>query len=148
MNSFAFSSDRPLRVLLSAQNTEFKTHVCDLVARAYHNMHGTPIAKADPVWVNAIIASAVQICMDERIQTYSTRALVQVFEDIIRVSEEHLREAKRHASMAANAFYLRETVLDNTLANRSEIATMNSAQSTVMSVAIAELSRIRATSEN
>jgi hypothetical protein len=148
MNSFAFSSDRPLRILLSAQNAEFKSHIHELVDRAYQNLHGASIAKADPVWVNAILAAAVQICADSRIQSYSTRALVQVFEDIIRVSEEHLREARRHAAMAANAFYLRETVLDNTLAASAECATVKPAQSTVMSIAVAELSRLRMSSDN
>jgi hypothetical protein len=98
--------------MLSAQNAEFKAHITELVGRAYFNLKNAPLASADAAWANAIVASAVHTCSDERVASRSTRALVHLFEDIIRVSEEHLRESRRHAAMATNAFYLRETVLD------------------------------------
>lgn len=140
MTSFAFSSDRPLRVLLSVQNAEFKSHIAELVARAYHNLHGAHISSADAQWANAIIASALHICMDNRVQQKSTRELVHLFEDIIRVSEEHLRESRRHASMATNAFYLRETVLDHVAANSNAPST---ARSTVVHIEPITVSRLR-----
>lgn len=140
MTSFAFSSDRPLRVLLSVQNAEFKSHITELVGRAYYNIHGSALFTADSQWANAIIASALHICMDARIQQKSTRDLVHLFEDIIRVSEEHLRESRRHASMATNAFYLRETVLDHTLASNDSVTSL---QSTIVRIEDANISRLR-----
>lgn len=140
MTSFAFSSDRPLRVLLSVQNTEFKSHITELVSRAYYNIHGAAIATADTQWSNAIIATALHLCMDTRVQQRSTRELVHLFEDIIRVSEEHLRESRRHASMATNAFYLRETVLDHAIANSN---TPDAVRSTVVSIEHVNVSRLR-----
>ena len=122
MSTFAFSSDRPLRVMLSAQNPEFKSHITDLVTRAYFNLKNAPLSSADPAWANAMIASAVHVCSDERVGQLSTRALVHLFEDLIRVSDEHIRESRRHASMATNAFYLRETVLDNLLATSGPLS--------------------------
>lgn len=145
MTSFAFSSDRPLRVLLSVQNTEFKSHITELVSRAYYNIHGAPIATADCQWANAIVASALHICMDMRVQQQSTRELVHLFEDIIRVSEEHLRESRRHASMATNAFYLRETVLDNVSANGN---TPNNVRSTIVNIEQVNISRLRTRPQN
>lgn len=117
MTTFAFSSDRPLRVLVSVPSAELKSHITDLVGRAYFNLHNAPISSTDPAWAAAIIATALHTCSDERVQHLSTRALVHLFEDIVRVSEEHLRESRRHASMASNAFYLREAVLDNLAGN-------------------------------
>lgn len=140
MSSFAFSSDRPLRVLLSVQNAEFKSHITELVSRAYYNLHGAPITTADNQWANAIVASALHICMDTRVQQQSTRELVHLFEDIIRVSEEHLRESRRHASMATNAFYLRETVLDHMTANTN---TPSAVRSTIVSIEQVNVSRLR-----
>ena len=138
MTTYAFSSDRPLRVLLSVPNAELKAHITDLVGRAYFNMYNKPFTSADSAWANAIIASAMHICSDERVQQHSTRALVHLFEDIIRVSEEHMRESRRHASMAINAFYLRETVLDNMLQSVQPL----SAESTVVRI-VSEAGRLR-----
>ncbi len=145
MTSFAFSSDRPLRVLLSVQNAEFKSHVTELVSRAYFNIHGANISTADNQWANAIIATALHICMDARVQQRSTRELVHLFEDIIRVSEEHLRESRRHASMATNAFYLRETILDHTLSSANS---PTSAQPTVVSIEKLDIARLHTRKQN
>jgi hypothetical protein len=142
MTTFAFSSDRPLRVLLSVQNTELKSHISELLARAYYNIHGTAITTADSHWVDAMTASALHICMDSRLQQQSNRDLLHLFEDIIRVSEEHLKESRRHASMATNAFYLRETVLDN--ASFAE-SMAQAAQSTIVTLDKTHLSRLRNT---
>lgn len=140
MTSYGFSSDRPLRVLLSVQNPEFKSHITELVGRAYFNLHSAPLSSADQQWANAVIASALHICSDERMQQHSPRTLIHIFEDIIRVSEEHIRESRRHASMAINAFYLRETVLDNVLSERNAL----NANSTVVRL-VSEATRLRGT---
>lgn len=143
MNSFAFSSDRPLQVLISAHNPEFKSHVQELVSRAYFNLHNTAVSPSESAWLNAIIASAIHICADERVKHFSTRELVHLFEDIIRVSEEHLHESRRHASMATNTFYLRETVLDNIAAHHENAPLISSNQSSVVRLELAHVARLR-----
>ena len=111
MNDYSIAFGKVSRAGFSA-NPELKAYITDLVGRAYFGLHGVAIRAADEKWVSAIIAAATQLCMDERVQQLSTRELIHLFENVIRVSEEHLREAKRHASMAHNVFYLKETVLD------------------------------------
>ncbi len=111
MNDYSIAFGKVSRAGFSA-NPELKAFVVDLVNRAYFNLHGVSGTIADEKWMAAIAASAVQLCLDERVQQLSTRELIHLFENVIRVSEEHLREAKRHASMAHNVFYLKETVLD------------------------------------
>ena len=95
-----------------AADPELRTHVTDLIHRAYFNLHGTPMTIADGQWQAAIIATAMQLCLDVRVQSLSTRELIRIFEGLIRVSEEHTNESKRHAAMANNVFYLKETALD------------------------------------
>ncbi len=114
MQEFSVAFGRVSRATFSA-NTELKSHVTDLVNRAYFNLHNTNIANADKQWASAVLASALQLCMDPRVQKLSPRELIHLFENVIRVSEEHLREAKRHAAMASNVFYLKETALDSML---------------------------------
>jgi cell division protein ZapA (FtsZ GTPase activity inhibitor) len=93
-------------------NPELKTYVTDLVNRAYFNLHGKSTASADEQWLAAIVAAATQLCLTERVQQLGTRDLVQLFENVIRVSEEHVRAARRHTAMATNVFYLKETAFD------------------------------------
>lgn len=143
MSVFGFSSDRPLQVLISAHNPEFKLHVTELVSRAYHNMHNSSLNSNDVTWFNAIVASAIHICTDERVKHYSTREMIHVFEDIIRVSEEHLRESRRHASMATNAFYLRETVLDSITSSHTHAPHIASDQGSVVRLELAHVTRLR-----
>lgn len=114
MQEFSVAFGRVSRATFAA-NTELKSHVTDLVNRAYFNLHNMAFANADKQWASAVIASALQLCMDPRVQKLSTRELIHVFENVIRISEEHLREAKRHAAMASNVFYLKETALDSML---------------------------------
>lgn len=114
MQEFSVAFGRVSRATFAA-NTELKSHVTDLVNRAYFNLHNTSLAHADKQWGSAVLASALQLCMDPRVQKLSTRELITLFENVIRVSEEHLREAKRHAAMANNVFYLKETALDAVL---------------------------------
>lgn len=96
----------------AAAHSELKHQVQDLVARAYYNLHGHSIANADPAWVTAITGAGMQLRTDARTDALSQRMLIHLFENVIRVSEEHLHEARRHAAMAANVFYLKETTLD------------------------------------
>ena len=111
MQEFSVAFGRVSRATFSA-NPELKTHVTDLVGRAYFNLHNAALTSADKSWASAIIATALQLCMDARVQQLAPRELIHLFENVIRVSEEHLREAKRHAAMASNVFYLKETALD------------------------------------
>jgi len=138
MQEFSVAFGRVSRATISA-NPELKTHVTDLVNRAYYNLHGSAISSADSQWANTITAAALQLCMDARVQKLSSRQLLQLFENVIRVSEEHLREAKRHAAMASNVFYLKETALDAALNTR---APLNDAHSTVLSLRAAHTGRI------
>jgi hypothetical protein len=69
--------------------------------------------------------------LDERTRALSPRELVHLFENVIRISEEHLREAHRHAAMASNVFYLKETSLDAVLVETQE-AVFHSATTTVL----------------
>lgn len=111
MQEFSVAFGRVTRAAVAA-NPELKNNVNDLLARAYFNIHGTPLAAAEPQWVNAISGAALQLCLDARVMDMPTRTIVQLFENVIRVSEEHQREARRHAAMASNVFYLKETALD------------------------------------
>lgn len=114
MQEFTVAFGRVSRATFSA-NTELKSHVTDLVNRAYFNLHNMNFANADKQWASAVLASALQLCIDARVQKLSTREQIHLFENVIRISEEHLREAKRHAAMANNVFYLKETALDSML---------------------------------
>lgn len=131
MQEFSVAFSRVARSTFSA-NTELKTHVTELVNRAYFNIHNMPLSAADSQWGSAIIASALQLCMDMRVQQLSTRELVHLFENVIRISEEHLREARRHAAMANNVFYLKETALDAALVEHERTAEYNHVSTTVV----------------
>ncbi len=111
MQEFSLAFSRVSRSAI-AMNPELKARVAELVARAYHNIHGLHFSNADPAWTSAISATALQLSLDERAHQLSVREIVQLFENVIRISEEHLREARRHAAMASNVFYLKETALD------------------------------------
>ena len=130
MQEFSLAFSRVSRSTIAA-NPELKSHVSELLARAYHNLHGQSFAHADPLWASSITATAMQLCLDERVRGLSPRALVQLFENVIRVSEEHLREARRHAAMASNVFYLKETALDAVTIDSSE-ATYHAVATTIL----------------
>lgn len=114
MQEFSVAFGRVTRSAMAA-NPELKNHVNDLLARAYFNIHGTHMANADPQWASAIHGAALQLCLDARVSSLSVRELIHLFENVIRISEEHLREARRHTAMASNVFYLKETSLDAVL---------------------------------
>ena len=129
MQEFSVAFGRVSRATFSA-NPELKTHITDLVGRAYFNLHNAALANADKIWASAIIATALQLCMDARVQQLAPRELIHLFENVIRVSEEHLREARRHAAMASNVFYLKETALDAAL--NDDTAGLHAAATTVV----------------
>lgn len=135
---FSVAFGRVSRATFST-NPELKNQVTDLVNRAYFNLHGVSIANADQTWVGAIVAASMQLCLDCRVRELNTRELLHLFEHVIRISEEHLREARRHAAMAANVFYLKETALDATLVESTQAPSYASA--TVLAVA-ASLGRL------
>ena len=114
MQEFSVAFGRVTRAAIAA-NPELKNQVSDLLNRAYFNLHGTPIANADAQWVSAISGAALQLCLDARVEALSVREIIHLFENVIRISEEHTREARRHAAMASNVFYLKETSLDAVL---------------------------------
>ncbi len=111
MQEFSLAFSRVSRSAIAA-NPEFKARVVELLARAYHNLHGLNFAQADANWASSITATAMQLSLDERVRNLSPREIIQLLENVIRISEEHLREARRHAAMASNVFYLKETALD------------------------------------
>jgi len=112
-------------------NPELKARIGELVSRAYHNIHGLNFAHAEPAWANSISATALQLSLDERVRNLSTRELVHLFENVIRISEEHLREARRHAAMASNVFYLKETAIDAVTMDERE-ATYHAVATTIL----------------
>lgn len=141
MNEHSIAFSRVSRAAIAA-NPELKSTVTELVTRSYYNLHGLPLTVADPQWVNAIIAAALQLALDERVQNMSGRELIRLFENVIRVSEEHLREAKRHTAMACNVFYLKETSLDAALLENS-MAEARGATTTIIGAALAHSGTLR-----
>lgn len=140
MQDFSIAFSRVSRAAIAA-NPELKAHVTEFVGRAYYNIHALPLSAAEPAWANAIIAAGLQLALDARVQGMSGRELIYLFESVIRISEEHLHEARRHAAMAANVFYLKETSLDAALVeNRS--APAHHATSSVLGTAIAHSGRL------
>ena len=145
MNEHTLAFSRVSRAAIAA-NPELKNTVTELVTRAYYNLHAAPITGAEPNWVQSIIAAALQLALDERVQAMSGREMIQLFENVIRISEEHMREAKRHAAMASNVFYLKETSLDAQLLE-NRMAPSRNAATTVLSVAVSHTGRLRAVSD-
>lgn len=139
MQEFSVAFGRVSRATFSA-NPELKNQVSELVNRAYFNLHGVSIANADQQWVGAITAASMQLCLDARVRELNTRELLHLFENLIRISEEHLREARRHAAMAANVFYLKETALDATLLDSSQAP--DYAETTVLGVKVSSEGRL------
>ena len=129
MQEFSLAFSRVSRAAM-ATNPELKAHVTDLLNRAYFNIHGQSLRQADAAWVNSITAVGLQLCLDDRVRDMSPRELVHLFENIIRVSEEHLHEARRHAAMATNVFYLKETALDAVIVETRE-ATYHAVATTI-----------------
>lgn len=139
MQDFTIAFGRVTRATFSA-NPEMKSHVTDLMGRAYFNLHSQPLISAEASWVAALIAAGMQLCLDERAKPLNPRELIQLFENVIRVSEEHFREAKRHAAMASNVFYLKETALDASLFEATNAP--DYAASTILGLKIAIPTRV------
>lgn len=133
MQDFTVAFSRVSRAAIAA-NPELKASVTELVGRAYYNIHALPLSSAETPWVNAMVAAALQLSLDARVQGMSSRDMISLFENVIRISEEHLREARRHAAMAANVFYLKETSLDAAL-HDSHAAPADYAATTILSAA-------------
>lgn len=131
MQEFSLAFSRVSRATMAA-NPELRSHVSELLNRAYFNIHGQSLATSDANWVNSLNAACLQLCLDERIRGLSPRELVHLFENVIRISEEHLREARRHAAMAMNVFYLKETALDAVTVETRE-ATYHAVATTIFS---------------
>lgn len=131
MQEFSHPSGKTIRAV-SGSNPEFRNQIAEHVARAYYNIHGLNITTADAQWTNTIIAACMQLCMEDRTHSLTSRALINLFQNVIRISEEHIRESKRHAAMATNVFYLKETALDSALYEHVQAASYQRAITTVM----------------
>ncbi len=94
-----------------------------LLNRAYQNIYGLNIP-SDPPYQQTIFNAAIQLMRDQRARHLNEKFLLQAFEDIIRISDEHHRQAQKHVSRASNAVYLRETALDNILEHQKYIAAL------------------------
>lgn len=114
-----------------AMNAEHKSRIEDLLSRAYYNIHGQNLTSAEPSWVNSITATAMQLSLHAHVVQLTPRDTVHLFEHMIRISEEHLREARRHAAMACNVFYLKETALDAITMDEHE-ATFHAVATTIL----------------
>ncbi len=130
MQEFSLAFSRVSRSAIAA-NPEFKARVLELLSRAYHNLHGLSFTHADPTWASSITATALQLSLDERVRNLSPRELIHLLENVIRVSEEHLKEARRHTAMASNVFYLKETALDAIVTDSCE-ATYHAVATTIL----------------
>lgn len=94
-----------------------------LIGRAYQNIYGLSMP-ADPQYQQVIFNAAIQLRMDERASRMGERDLLHAFEDIIRISDEHYREAQQHLSRASNPVYLRETALDKALEHQKYLSAL------------------------
>ena len=130
MQEFSLAFGRVSRATV-AMNPELKAQIAELLARAYHNIHGQSLVSAEPTWAASISATAIQLSLDARVSRLSPREVVHLFEHVIRVSEEHLREAKRNAAIASNVFYLKETALDAISVDETE-ATYRAVATTIL----------------
>jgi hypothetical protein len=129
MQDFSLAFARVSRSTL-VPNPDLKSYVTELLARAYFNIHGQNITSANQSWGASLSAACMQLCLDARVSSLSTREVVHLFENVIRISEEHLREARRHAAMASNVFYLKETALDAVAVSTAE-ATYHAVATTI-----------------
>ena len=141
MQEFSVAFGRVTRATIVA-NPDLKHQVADLLNRAYFNLHATAFTSTDPQWANTITGAAMQLCLDPRVATLTIRELVHLFENIIRVSEEQLREARRHAAMASNVFYLKETALDAVLHEAPSLAGFTPASPKVVGHDVAPTGRV------
>ena len=129
MQDFSLAFSRVSHASMTT-NPELKAHVADLLARAYYNLHGSPLHQADALWASTLSTTCLQLMLTAQVQALTTRAQIQLFEHVIRISEEHLKESRRHAAMAANVFYLKETAMDAISVESSE-ATYHAVATTI-----------------
>lgn len=129
---------------VAAANPELKHQVGEFLNRAYHNLYGKALTTADASWAAAMQGAALQLCLDARVHSLSPRELVQLLENMIRISEAHQQESRRHAAMASNAFYLKETALDAVLRD-ADAADYNRAGTMVVSIHSSLSGRVEST---
>jgi hypothetical protein len=143
MRDFSSGSDKFPRSF-SSSSPEFRAYVTELVSRAYFNIHGLNLTHADAQWSSLIIAACMQLCLEDRARDLPARELVQLFQNVIRISGEHQREAKRHTAMAMNVFYLKETALDSSLYEQSFASHYRRATPTIVGLNVALSGRLGA----
>lgn len=122
MNNFASSP----HTAYSSNNHDFdgkREHTWYLMNRAYQNLYGLSMP-GDPHYQQTIFNAALQLIRDHRCTSLSEKFLLQAIEDIIRISDEHHRQAQKHLSRASNPVYLRETALDNIMEHQKYITAL------------------------
>jgi len=95
-----------------------------LITRAYQNLYGQSLPD-DAEYQHMLCNAAWQLIQDTRAQSMSDKLLLKAFEDIIRISDEHAREARKHLSRASNPVYLREMALDNALEHQKYLQALD-----------------------
>jgi hypothetical protein len=123
-------------------NPDTREYIANLMNRAHMNLHGISLNNAEHSWSNAMITAGIQLYKDARVYNLSSREIVQLFENVIRVSEEHLKISRRSASMAVNVFYLKETALDNAITDHHIAEQSQAAHPTVHRANVAHSGRI------
>lgn len=108
------ASESASRAFQSHEGSALRERAWYLISRAYQNLYGQAMP-ADEDYRHTLCHAAYQLMLDPRAEQMNDKALLQAFEDIIRISDEHTREARKHLSRASNPVYLREMALDNAL---------------------------------
>lgn len=119
-----FPSDVHHKGLSEKDYINIKEQTWFLVSRAYQNIYGITMPN-DPHYQQTLFNAAMSLRMDDRANSMNERELLHVFEDIIRISDEHQREAQQHMAKASNAIYLREMALDNALESQKYLQALH-----------------------
>ncbi len=112
-----------------------------LLRRAFENIHGHSFrdGRDDSSWWDALMTAAINLSDDARLESYTERDLLKLFEDVIRISNEEYALAQQHMSRATSSLYLSEMARDNFLAKEKERAErhIDDAASTVTTLQVA-----------
>lgn len=108
---------------LAPNMSDSKERAWFLINRAYQNIYGMALP-SDPIYQQTIFNAAYPVMIDRRARSMNEKLLLRTFEDIIRISDEHHREAQKHLAKASNAVYLRETALDKAVEHQKYLAAL------------------------
>lgn len=144
MHNSHFPSDVHHKGLSEQEYVIIKEQTWFLVSRAYQNIYGLNIP-TDPHYQQTLLNAAMGLRLDNRAKYMSERDLLHVFEDIIRISDEHQREAQQHLSKASNAVYLREMALDNALESQKYMKALHELMPNSTAAGVRHTGRLRRT---